>query len=460
MMTSPTREDPLARFLSASVGGVTGLHARVGGSRWKPLVALWLVATAVFALGLVQKIPCHEADWPRGEGNLVFNNLCYSDIPFLYRERGFAEGNVAYIDSGDYPALEYPVLTGVFMQASASLTQLLTDGGPVAGSLWFFEITAVMLFGCLLVLVWATYRLAKDRSYDAMMVAAAPSIVLAGLINWDLFAVALTMCGLLAWSRQRPGVAGLLLGLATAAKFYPLLLLGPLLVLALRSARLRQFFATFAAAALAWALVNVPVMLLASDSWASFWTFNKGRGAEFGSLWYVLAMRGFPTERVNALSLTLFAACCVGIGLLAFLAKQRPRLAQLAFLTVAAFLIINKVYSPQYVLWLLPLLALARPRWRDWMIWQAAEAFYWAAVWLHIAGALGTPGGGPDAMYSFAVLVRIGATLYLCVLIIRDILRPAHDSIRREGELDDPSGGPFDGAPDAMHSGRRATRQR
>ena len=34
-----------------------------------------------------------------------------------------------------------------------------------------------------------------------------------------------------------------------------------------------------------------------------------------------------------------------------------------AVLVVAAFAITNKVYSPQYVLWLLPLAAMARPRW-------------------------------------------------------------------------------------------------
>ena len=35
---------------------------------------------------------------------------------------------------------------------------------------------------------------------------------------------------MLAWSRRRPGLAGVLLGLGMAAKLYPLFLLGPLLV--------------------------------------------------------------------------------------------------------------------------------------------------------------------------------------------------------------------------------------
>ena len=37
------------------------------------------------------------------------------------------------------------------------------------------------------------------------------------------------------------------------------------------------------------------------------------------------------------------------------LAPRRPRFGAMAFLVIAAFLLTNKVYSPQYVLWLLPL---------------------------------------------------------------------------------------------------------
>ncbi|NEE19225.1 hypothetical protein G3M58_73760, partial [Streptomyces sp. SID7499] len=70
-------------------------------------------------------------------------------------------------------------------------------------------------------------------------------------------------------------------------------------------------------------------------------------------------------ETVNTASVVLMAVFCAGIAGLALSAARRPRFAQLAFLVVAAFILTNKVYSPQYVLWLIPLAVLARPRWRD-----------------------------------------------------------------------------------------------
>ena len=66
--------------------------------------------------------------------------------------------------------------------------------------------------------------------------------------------------------------------------------------------------------------------------------------------------------------------------------RRRPRLAQIAFLVIAAFALSGKVYSPQYVLWLVPLAAMARPRWQDFLIWQAGEVVYFAAIWWHLAG--------------------------------------------------------------------------
>ena len=131
---------------------------------------------------------------------------------------------------------------------------------------------------------------ARGQPLDALYVAAAPVLALTSTINWDLFAVALTAGAMYAWSRGRPIWFGILLGLGTAAKFYPFLLLGPLLIVCIRGRKLWPWFQAAVAAAVAWGLVNAPIYLLAKNEWMSFWTFNDQRESDYGSIWYVLKL--------------------------------------------------------------------------------------------------------------------------------------------------------------------------
>src|SRR5699024_8524102 len=130
-------------------------------------------------------------------------------------------------------------------------------------------------------------------------------------------------------------------------------------------------------------------------------------------------------------------SACVVIGLIGLLAPRRPRVVQLVFLVVAAFLIVNKVYSPQYVLWLLPLAVLARPRWRDLLVWQAAEVYYFFAVWMHLAHFF-VAEGNPDPFYAVSIIIRVLGELYLVAMVVRDIFAPWNDPVRAHGLSDDP----------------------
>jgi uncharacterized membrane protein len=416
---------------------------------------------------MVQKAPCVADHWSGGDTR--YAAMCYSDVPYLYTGRGLAERIVPYTDTGGrYQAMEYPVLIGYFAYGAALATQALV-GWPdvsaraavpadqvyslpgVAAESWlYFEVTAVLLAPFALLAAWFLARVHRGRPWDATLFAAAPALALAGLINWDLLAVAALAGALWAWSRDRPVLAGVLIGLGTATKLYPALLLGALLVVCIRRARLRTFAVTAAVAALAWLVVDAPAMVLDFREWAGFWSFNSDRGADLGSLWLVWEEAGHEAgpELVNAVSLAVFGAVCVGVLVLGLAARRTPRVAQLAFLVVTGFLVVNKVYSPQYVLWLLPLAALARPCWRDLLVWQAGEVFYFAMVWLHLGGWTASASSGqPDRVYWLAIVVRVAAELWLAALVVRDVLRPWHDPVRADGLTDDPAFPPDAAAP-------------
>ena len=98
---------------------------------------------------------------------------------------------------------------------------------------------------------------------------------------------------------------------------------------------------------------------------------------------------------------------------------------------------------------------LARPQWRDWLIFTAGELVYFVAIWWHLGGLL-TPGdSSADRIYWLAVLIRLSTQSWVAIMVVRDALRPEFDPVRAGGR-DDPTGGVLDGAPDAGLAARSA----
>jgi uncharacterized membrane protein len=221
----------------------------------------------------------------------------------------------------------------------------------------------------------------------------------------------------------------------------------------------------FAGAAVAWVAVNFPVWWFYNESWLKFFQLNQHRPIDWGTFWYIgryldgkwnsgssadqgpFQWLSNHTPTLNWLTYGLFILACIGIGLLALYAPKRPRLAQLSFLVVAAFLLTSKVWSQQYVLWLLPLIVLARPRWGAIIAWTVAEVGYFTAFYAELMGA-----GGkqviPEGTFVLASTLRFVTVAILCGLVIREIWRPELDVVRKTYGDEDPDGGPLN-RPDA-----------
>jgi uncharacterized membrane protein len=453
----PTTDDPVVTALSDSVGGPAGTH--VGRHPWWTPVRVVLALTAVcLALGMWQKTNCYDDTWQ--DGNARYTHMCYSDLPYLYTGRGFAELTWPYSDDPQvrarYEVMEYPVGIAYWAYGAAWVTHWLNGSpdvearyeqsvgdlsasAPVRREMRIFVIVNALGFAALTLLAaWFLTGVNPRRPWDAAAFALSPVLLLTGLVNWDLVAVVFVAGALWAWARERPLLTGVLIGLGTAVKLYPLFLLGGILVICLRRRRLRDVWLATLGAAGAWVLANVPAYLSGPDEWKVFWTFNSDRGADLGSVWLVVqqAMEqagkpfAFDPHTINVGSWLFFGAWCIGVLVLGLTSPSAPRLAQLGFLVVAGFLLVNKVYSPQYVLWLLPLAVLARPRWRDLIVWQAGEVLYFAAVWWYLGGLLAPASGGDSGFYWAAVLARVAGELWLVAMVVRDVWRPRHDPVR------------------------------
>jgi uncharacterized membrane protein len=488
----PSRTDKIGAPLSEVIGGPVGRHALIGRQRiLTPLRVMLIIALVFLALGYSTKAACLQttgtgtADQRVGnwENQRAYYSLCYSDTVPLYTAELLNLGKFPYKSSwiendatgkpriqydGNIAVryMEYPVLTGIYQYASMALAKTYTaitklaSAPIIAEVIMFFNIAAFGLALAWMATVWATSRLAGPRRvWDAALVAASPIVIFQIFTNFDALATAFATGALLAWARRRPVLAGALIGLGVAAKLYPLLLLAPLAALAVRTGKLREVGKTGAAALVAWLAVNLPIMVMFPRGWSEFFRLNTRRGDDMDSIYNVVksftGWRGFdpelgfwqPPTVLNTVTAVLFVSCCIAIGYIALTAKQRPRVAQIAFLVVAAFLLTNKVWSPQFSLWLVPLAVLALPHRRILLAWMTIDALVWIPRMLYLYGEQNK--GLPEQPFTVVVLLRDIAVIALCALVIRQIYRPEEDLVRARGEVDDPAGGVFDRAPDA-----------
>ena len=449
----PTLVDPLARAGSEVLGGPAGRRLGGDGPWWARALPVSVALTSlVVALGALTKHHCRAQGWNTPD---QFVHACYSDLPVVYTSSGLAAGLGPYAEGvslGQPPvtaALAWLVGRAAPAQVSVEAQRAYFDAGSV-----------VLLLAALTVVVAVRVSAGRRRGWDALLVAASPVLLLSALVSFDLVGVALAAAGAAAWARRRPVAAGLLLGLAVAARTYPALLLLAIVLLAVRTGRWRATATTLAAAAAAWLAVDLPFALARPEAWSAYLTGFGDQRAGYGSPWVLPQLVqqaggapdavGLPSGAVTALAVGSWVVWTVLVAVFVLWTPRRPRLAQVAFLLVAGFCALGPSFPVQASLWLLPLAALALPRWREHLLWWVAEGVYFGAVWLYIAGQSSPDRALPAELYALLLLARLAALGWLVACVVRDARRPAADPVRAVRGLDDPSGGDFDRAPDAL----------
>jgi len=380
------------------------------------LLAALPVLAAVWKQG-----PCLDKGWG---GTEPFWRFCYSDLAVSTQTAGAERGLTAYL-AGDVP-LDQPALTGSVVSLIAGLGP---GDGPLATQRWVLGVWAVLALAALVLMTWWVRSTVDHPRVDPLQVAIAPVAGLTVLLSPDLLGVVLATGGLWAWSRHRPALAGALLGAGLMARTYPALLLVVVAVLAWRTGRERELGRLAGGAVASVVVIAIPFLVLSPGTLTRSWSTWLDTPAGLGSIWYLPTLAGspWPTSVVTAVAGIGVVLALALAALLALGAPTTPRLGAVALLAVAVVLVSGTAFPVQASLWLVPLVALAGLRWRDHLVWAGAEAVHFGAVWLYLGGLQDTNRSLPPGWYALALLLRVGAVVFLAVRAWQYATRPADD---------------------------------
>jgi uncharacterized membrane protein len=376
------------------------------------LGTVFVLLTGTLVLGHAVKAPCASGEWA---DNRQYERLCYSDLVHQLGTEQLRGGRLPFLDPCEESSSqcdEYPVLTMWTMRAAAWIS------GP--STIGYFYSSAVMMWIAAFVVALCLYLIAGNRVLYFVL---APTLALYATMNWDLLAVAFATAGTLAYLRRRDAWSGVLLGLGAATKVFPLLLLVAFVAGRFRGKEPDRAIRLAWAAAGTWIAVNLPFALAAPAGWWEFFRYNAARVADWDSLWYIACERTTGqtcanTRLIKVASLVMF----VGWVAVVWVVKARrdpgfPRWT-LAFPILVLFLLTNKVYSPQFSVWLLPWFALAFPNLGWFVAFEIADVAVFVTRFSWFGQIVGTDdglAGLPLGAFELSVAVR-AAILVLCVI--------------------------------------------
>ncbi len=293
----------------------------------------------------------------------AYTHLAYSDILSLYGAHQLFTHALPYLST----PIEYPVLMGVFMWVMAWVP-------TVVG---YFLATGIVLWAAAM----GTYLwLWRQNRRVALAFAMSPLFLVYGLLNWDIVGIFLMIIAVDRYDKGRYDAAAIWFAASVFFKFFPIFYL-PFIAIDLyrrgQSKTLGRMVWIFVGTS---AVINIPFMVGNLWNWAIFWVFNAGRGIG-ADIWSNRWIHLTSVPLIDAVSLGAVLAAMVVTGWRVGRGLSPYQAAALVFLM---FLIVNKVYSPQYTLWMVGFACVA-----EWPVWSI--------VVLSVAGLI-------DYVNSFTVL--------------------------------------------------------
>jgi len=255
-----------------------------------------------------------------------------------------------------------------------------------------------------LALLLLRFGAARARLWTALLLFAVSPVALGpiSLNTYDAWPALLTVAALALLVAASPVAAFAVLGLAFAAKVYPVVLVPPALVYAWRTAGRRAALRSLAAFAAVAGILILPFLALSPHGLAQSFRAQAARALQVESLggallgvadrvgWYgahvvhrtghaiSYDLTGTLPRVVAGLSSFLQVLAVLLVVWLYRRGRDDPqRLAAAFAAAVAGFLAFTRFFSPQYLVWLVPLVVLLQPL--EWGL--TAAALVLAQVW-------------------------------------------------------------------------------
>jgi hypothetical protein len=248
--------------------------------------------------------------------------------------------------------VEYPALTGFIMWFFSFFI-------APAQYAWvdYFRLTAIVhigLFGFL-----ALYLKKLSSRNLAIIFAVSPAVLYSLNRNWDIWAILPMIGAIYLFEKRKIKQSAFWLAVSIATKFFPLVVLLPIAVYYYKNKKLSDGVKYIGLTLGFWFLINAPFMLINFRGWSYFYEFSYKRPIGSASVFEIISVLGNSLPHAN-LFFYVFNLGALGLVLLYLLkSKKVISIAEGSFFTMFAFILFNKQYSMQYVIWLSCLAVLA-----------------------------------------------------------------------------------------------------
>jgi uncharacterized membrane protein len=378
---------------------------------------------------------------------LVFTRVFYkggSDIDTYYKYASLiGQGQLPYRDfSAEYPpgALLVFYLPSLFAR---NINQFVT---AFTFEMLFFDIAGMLL-------VLGLGRRARLSPWYCLVGYTLAMFAVNSIMvqRFDIVPAVITLGAIYAFSRGNYKTAWAVLAIGAMTKLYPALLAPLFFIYQWRRGGLRSVLSSVFTFLVVLEGISIPLLVLDAGGFISSFTIQSGRALQLESLYSSLLLLGQSLGIISAqpvqgpISLDIVSPLAEPLGKCAFLfvgagllavyylywrnCRERvkpsstsvldaPELASLlnySFITVAVFMITNKVFSPQFMVWLFPLFPLVNGRLRPaiWVAFLLTACLTWYIYPLNYWDLVDTEQSAVNALILRNVLMLLMAGLLL-----------------------------------------------